>query len=238
MGDKDHTSFADSEEAEDTLSLCDLPMNDFENNPSNHHHSPKTSIDQDLFEFFTGLNSAIGPIDNNIVFCGSIIPYDDEKELNEYQKRDYFSVVKSSPFHKKSRSSRLSGGSNRFSGEDRSSSLRFVNSDSHPCRSFARCEHSPVNITAITSMSAKSRRRMFMFGPVKFKPEMELSAIKKRQSRHAPAAMFPAAVDGGAVAVASAGSRGKSQWGLVRALRCSTVLARSFGCMSVHKTTA
>ncbi|OIT38343.1 hypothetical protein A4A49_15462 [Nicotiana attenuata] len=41
-------------------------------------------------------------------------------------------------------------------------------------------------------MSAKSRRRMFMFGPVKFRPVMEMNEIKQRQSRRAPTMMFPA----------------------------------------------
>lgn len=93
-----------------------------------------------------------------------------------------------------------------------------------------------VNITSLTAMSAKSRRRMFMFGPVKFKPEMELGAIKQRQSRRVPVAMFPAetVVSGGA---RGGKSRGGSNWGVVRALRgrshLTNVLARSFGCMPV-----
>ncbi|KAL1532186.1 hypothetical protein AAHA92_32225 [Salvia divinorum] len=76
-----------------------------------------------------------------------------------------------------------------------------------------------VNISALTSMSAKSRRRMFMFGPVKFKPEMELSAIKQRQGKLAEEKVAP-----------------KSRWGVVQSglrgrSRLASVLARSLGCI-------
>ncbi|KAL0402349.1 UNVERIFIED_CONTAM: hypothetical protein Slati_4264800 [Sesamum latifolium] len=69
-------------------------------------------------------------------------------------------------------------------------------------------------------MSAKSRRRMFMFGPVKFKPEMELSAIKQRQARRA--STEKAAGNGG----------GTSPLGVVRSRsHLTSMLARSFGCI-------
>ncbi|KAG6391469.1 hypothetical protein SASPL_149224 [Salvia splendens] len=81
-----------------------------------------------------------------------------------------------------------------------------------------------VNISALTSMSAKSRRRMFMFGPVKFKPEMELSAIKQRQWKMAEEKL--------------ASPPPKSRWGVVQSSlrgrsRLSSVLARSLGCIPV-----
>lgn len=61
-----------------------------------------------------------------------------------------------------------------------------------------------------------------MFGPVKFRPEMELSAIKQRLAARPPAAAkaSPAAPSGG----------GKSRWGLVKSRSTlTTVLARSLG---------
>ncbi|CAK9147998.1 unnamed protein product [Ilex paraguariensis] len=39
---------------------------------------------------------------------------------------------------------------------------------------------------------AKSKRRIFLIGPLKFKLEMEHRAIKERQGRHVPTPMFSA----------------------------------------------
>ncbi|KAG6389740.1 hypothetical protein SASPL_151213 [Salvia splendens] len=92
-----------------------------------------------------------------------------------------------------------------------SASTRFEDTGYHAQR---------VNISALTSMSAKSRRRMFMFGPVKFKPEMELSAIKQRQQGK----KLPEDPNT-RLGVVQAGLRGRS--------RLASVLARSLGCIPV-----
>ncbi|XP_059669166.1 uncharacterized protein LOC132314308 [Cornus florida] len=245
--DKSNTTFQQSEEEdEDTFSLRDLPIHDHgDDDHQDQTTTPRASTDQDLFEFLGDLSSQINHSDNddnnNIVFCGKVIPYD-EDQLNEYQKRDYLSV-RSSSFHKSHTHDhsydQLSNESDRFVRKNRSKSLRFPSSEAFQNRSssVAKCEPSPirtVNITAITSMSTKSKCRMFMFAPVKFKPEMEMSAIKKRQSRRAPAPMFPAAVDGGEVV--SGGRKSHHHWGLARQLRSgahlANLLARSFGCVS------
>lgn len=99
----------------------------------------------------------------------------------------------------------------------------------------AFCSVQKVNITSLTSMSAKARRRMFMFGPVKFKPEMELSAIRERQSRRTPGPMFPAFEGGETVADGGEGG-GRGQLKLaVRPVKSrahlTNVLAKSF-CIS------
>ncbi|KAA8534340.1 hypothetical protein F0562_031833 [Nyssa sinensis] len=75
----------------------------------------------------------MSPNDNNIVFCGKIIPYD-EDELNEYRKRDYLSV-RSSSFHK-SQGYLISNDADSFLSRNRSTSYsnRFV----------AKCAPSPI----------------------------------------------------------------------------------------------
>ncbi|KAK6156368.1 hypothetical protein DH2020_010616 [Rehmannia glutinosa] len=209
-------------EEADRLSFCNL-ANTEENKSGSTYQSPRTSSAQTdhLFEFVV---SQPGPTSqsyqNDIIFCGKVF-HEDDDQLNEYQKRDYFATIKS---HSQRRSSfpdrdaaenRRISASTRISGDlTRSKFSGSGDLDYHAQR---------VNITSLTSMSAKSRRRMFMFGPVKFRPEMELSAIKQRQQAPRP----PAAASSGG---------GKSQWGLLRSTlrgrsNLTSVLARSLGCI-------
>ncbi|KAL4576424.1 hypothetical protein LXL04_012517 [Taraxacum kok-saghyz] len=122
----------------------------------------------------------------------------------------------------------------------RSPSLKFPNPPvKHviPMRSVTfSTSAKKLNMTALTSMSSKSKRRMFMFGPVKFLPEMEMSAIRERQGRRAPTQMFPVEKGGGATTTVKvvAGSR-KNQRGVVKTLTCrarqNTVFERSLACL-------
>ncbi|KAL2227764.1 UNVERIFIED_CONTAM: hypothetical protein Sindi_2135100 [Sesamum indicum] len=214
---------AEEEDEADALSFCNLPIGE-DNYSASTFHSPCTTPDH-LFQFFTTYPSPHS-FHNDIIFCGKIFHEDDppvldEDQLNEYQKRDYFATIRSQSLHKPSFNSdsdnrRLSV-STRFSGDLTRPKSTAGDLDYHVQR---------VNITSLTSMSAKSRRRMFMFGPVKFKPEMELSAIKQRQARRA------------STEKASGNGGGTSPWGVVRSsLRgrshLTSMLARSFGCIPV-----
>ncbi|KAL7109792.1 hypothetical protein ACP275_06G197500 [Erythranthe tilingii] len=208
----------EEEEEFDRLSFCNYLRLEETDSGGSTQHSRRNSSDH-LFEF---LISQPGPdAGSDVIFCGRTIhEEEDEDQLNEYQKRDYFATIKS-----KSQSQSNRGSS--FSDRRISSSTRIPGD---PIRS--RCSSSGnldyhaqrVNITSLTSMSAKSRRRMFMFGPVKFRPEMDLSAIKQR--RAAPVEKVAAAASGGA----------RSRWGVLRSsLRgrshLTSVLARSLGCI-------
>lgn len=213
-------SFQEEEEEPNRLSFCNLPTE--ENNSGFTPQSPKayTTQPDHLFEF---PGPAARSIPNDIIFCGKII-HEEEDQLNEYQKRDYFATIKSQSFrgpafsdHEGAGDTRRISSSMRFSGDLARSKCSSGDSDYHVQR---------VNITSLTAMSAKSRRRMFMFGPVKFKPEMELSAIKQRQARWPTAEK--AAPSGG----------GKSRWGVLRSSlsgrsHLTSVLARSLGCIPV-----
>ncbi|KAL2526474.1 Uncharacterized protein Adt_11528 [Abeliophyllum distichum] len=230
--------YYDEQQDEDTLSFSNLVI--AQNNSDSVEHSPRSSSAQidPLFEFFTGRTTQ--PYSNSnsnsdIISSGKLVNQQEEdEELNEYQKRDYFATVKSHSFRKRSiydhdHHRQKDNIMSRFSSSSRAVSQSKFSGD-------LNYHVQRVNITSLTSMSAKSRRRMFMFGPVKFKPEMELGAIKQRQYRQVPVEMFPAKV------VVSGGARGGksgggSHWGLVRALRgrsnLTNVLARSFGCIPV-----
>ncbi|KAG5533248.1 hypothetical protein RHGRI_027446 [Rhododendron griersonianum] len=152
-------------------------------------------------------------------------------EVNEYRKRDYL-CLKSASFHK----------ARGFEWDDYHEEGReLTRSGSNRCRPKTNSPIQKVNITALTDMSAKSRRRMFMFGPVKFKPEMDVEAIRKRRSRLGPVNIPPMPEETEMKMVKSGGGRGKSgggvgDGGMLRPLWCrshlATALAKSFGCVS------
>ncbi|KAL7148620.1 hypothetical protein ABFS83_06G190900 [Erythranthe nasuta] len=216
-------SFIPEEEEEfDRLSFCNYLRMEENNSGGSTQTSRRNSSDH-LFEFLISQPGADAGSD--VIFCGRTIhEEEDEDQLNEYQKRDYFATIRSKSQSQSNRGSSFSdrriSSSTRVSGDPTrskcSSSSSSGNLDYHAQR---------VNITSLTSMSAKSRRRMFMFGPVKFRPEMDLSAIKQRR---AASLEKVAAVSGG----------GRSRWGVVRSsLRgrshLTSVLARSLGCIPV-----
>ncbi|KAL8538602.1 hypothetical protein ACS0TY_000572 [Phlomoides rotata] len=186
------------EEEAPRLSFCDLPMAMAENETN---PSPITQSAQPdhLFEFFAPPPSRY----SDVILFGKFINIEQDQ-----LKRDYSAATKSPkpPFADQSAAEkrRLSA-STRVSGD-------LVQK---------------VNFSSLTSMSAKSRRRMFMFGPVKFRPEMELSAIKQRLATRPPAPAKPSPPPCGG---------GKSRWGLMKSsLRgrspLTTVLARSLWCI-------
>lgn len=225
----------ESLEFDDNLSFSNLEMQSPRNSPSSSSAYNNNNEDE-FFEFST----ATAP---------EIIPDD----LNEYQKRDYLT---NSFGGKEIDLEEKDGGKNLSFENDRSMSTMMMKRNSSNLRSIDQ-RNKKVNLTSLTSMSAKSRRRMFMFGPVKFNPEMELSALRERQSwgRIPTKLMFPVPVDVGeetttlSVVSGSVGDGGKpvstprsragkisSHWGmLVRSFRgrspITAALAKSLGCV-------
>ncbi|KAK4359926.1 hypothetical protein RND71_022155 [Anisodus tanguticus] len=209
----------------ETISLSDLQMNKGNESPKN------SSSPQDFFEFFTeSSDSENYNTFSDIIFCGKIISHDndiDERQFEEEQlnNENLSPLFRSNSFHRP-----VIG----VVKQNRVMSARFYGSPNL----------ASVNITGLTSMSAKSRKRMFMFGPVKFKPEMELSEIKQRQGRRrcAPTTMtkFPASDGRGTTAlVKSSQKKNKSgSTGKWMELRCKphvNVLAKSLSCFSMRK---
>ena len=190
-----------SQDFEDTLSLRNLPIDGYDHGLDSRR--PSICSDQDLFEFFTPNDSV-----------SEIMGQDEgDEQVNEYRKRDYL-CLRTESFNK----------DRGYQWEFGSESEKRYGSDRFRAGSPAQ----KVNITALTSMSSTSRRRMFMFGPVKFKPEMDVNAIRERRNRRAPPRIQPMREES---QVVSSGGRG-----LARPLWCrshlATALAKSFGCIS------
>ncbi|KAK9061243.1 hypothetical protein SSX86_018423 [Deinandra increscens subsp. villosa] len=213
-----------NEDEDDALSLRDLQMYD----QTSTHSSPRSTCfsAQELFEFFpTHPTSAtlVGDHNNNnnIMFFGKVInphssgDYNDDRYQND-----------------------LRGGSSSFRLPERrptehviptfrSVSNRGLGSPRHGVKSSSSSVKK-VNFTALTS---KSKRRLFLFGPVP--PEMEMSSIRERQGRRAPPSrMFPVAAEGGGGGGLRKAVTGTDKNTTVRCRsRLNSVFERSVSCL-------
>ncbi|XWS75119.1 hypothetical protein CRYUN_Cryun01aG0057900 [Craigia yunnanensis] len=206
--DKENSYNINQEELEETLSFCDLPLENQElDEPFSSHHS-QNSPSHELFEFPFIPNT---PLNNkhDIVFCGKLIKEQGFDVDVDDQSRYLFPLS----------SARLLNNNKKDLG-----SLSLVNSklnSSLPSKSFR------------SQSCSSSRKHKVLLGLSKIPPKMELSDIKKRQSRRNPSPMFPPVVPGDLEVVAAGdgygagGGRRGHHWGLLRPLRCRP----SLGCI-------
>ncbi|KAK4367036.1 hypothetical protein RND71_014916 [Anisodus tanguticus] len=208
----------EEKEEDDLENLETISLSDLQMNEGN-----ESPIISSFFEFFTeSSDSKNYNTFSDIIFCGKIISHHDNEQLHENMSP----LFRSNSFHRPVIS---------MMKQNRANSARLYGSPNLTC----------VNITGLTSMSAMSRRKMFMFGPVKFKPEMELSEIKQRQGRRRRCAptmtRFPAS-DGGVTTALVKSSQKNNKGGptgKLMELRCRphfvNVLAKSLSCFSMRK---
>lgn len=201
----------------ETISLSDLQMN-YEGN-----ESPKVSTSsQDFFEFLNESSDSENYTFSDIIFCGKIIRH--ENDVLEHQEQNLSPLFRSNSFHRPVI---------RPVNQNRANSARFYGS-----QNLER-----VNISGLTSMSAKSRRRMFMFGPVKFNPEMELSEIKQRQGRRRTVVIPRSEGGGDTAALVKSRKKKKEEEGgptgklmeLTNRPHFVNVLVKSLRCFSLRK---
>ncbi|KAB1993376.1 hypothetical protein ERO13_D13G023700v2 [Gossypium hirsutum] len=184
--DRKNTYNINQEELEETLSFCDLSLENDQDLDDTSHHSPNSpSYGHDIFEFPFIPNT---PLNNNnkandIVFGGKLIK---EKE--------------------------------------------FVGGDGDGDQSFRSQSYSCL------------RKHKALIGITKIEPKMELSDMKKRQSRrNHPLPMFPPMANGDMAVVdtgdgCNAGGKRGHRWSLLKPLRCrpnlfSTATKASLGCI-------
>lgn len=150
----------------DALSLKDLQMYD----QTSSRSSPRTSLTQEVFEFFPILSNPSPTTDNNILFCGKLI----HKEMshdNYFQNKDKSSSFRL-PRERKINPVRRSGSSRDQGSRDDELVKK-------------------VKMSSASSVSSKWKRRLFMFMTV---PEMEMRSIKGRK---APGRMYSVVEGGG-----------------------------------------
>ncbi|GKU91752.1 hypothetical protein SLEP1_g5577 [Rubroshorea leprosula] len=203
----------DPEEVEDTLSLCDLPLHYQGSDSPVSPNSP--SHPQDLFDF--SFNPRSASFNSSIVFCGKIV---------EEQKRDEiddFSVDQSRYLFPLSSARLMNSEHKKF--RDNSGKAGVVNSKPASLESAARfgsCRY------------GSSRKHNVLIGLARIPAKMELSDIKKRQSKRNPAPLF--VMEGGGQPDLTVKGGGVGLRALMKPLRCRAHLARalakaSLGCI-------
>lgn len=189
------------DDEEDTLSFRDFPIHE----PQSEAGGSWSDHDDrhDLFEFRTDLKQKTGSsssFPSEIVFCGKIL--DAVTLPNEDSALLGLNFVNSSE-------SSLMG----------NQSFRYRNSS----RSFS----SPVVGGLFGNQRSNSRRPMALIGLTRTPSRMELSEIRKRQARLAPAPMFHVVPGENTVTAAVDGAgNGISPWRLIKPLRYRSVVVR------------
>lgn len=222
-----------AEEAEEALSLCDLPLdldandkldNDQLQKPM-HAQCPRPSSDAapEFFEFLSDLSSDMCPADD-IIFCGKLIPLK-QLPLSLQTRVDYKNHV----LPKRSESvSELHSSSITRSGSIKKITTLLRNSRSLDYQKVHRSNMGRNPLTRSVEKpevsfkkEVKPRWYVFMFGMVKFPLEMELKDIKSRQFRRSsPSVMFPSAEDGCKKLADNRSSDKCFSWRLLKALSC------------------
>ncbi|KAM7504471.1 hypothetical protein LguiB_003375 [Lonicera macranthoides] len=179
---------ADDTEEEDSLSLCDLPIYgdalDSEDFSRELHHQTSSSSshshseDQQYFAFFceewskSPTTKSHQP-DENIFFCGKLIPYKQPPLIRYNHNPQHDKVLR---WNSKSSEESISSKSNN----SKSTSVQF------PVRNDGKLDYKfdfSVRKVSMLAPPAKSRWYLFVFGLARFPVEMELRDIRRRQSR-------------------------------------------------------
>ncbi|KAG2705363.1 hypothetical protein I3843_05G045500 [Carya illinoinensis] len=196
----------------------------------------------DFFEFFSDFSSEMCPADD-IFFCGKLIaikeqyfPTPASHQIPKASTNTEESHTNKTTFRRRSDSlsklqrpvTRSNSGSNpELRRNSRSLDYKKLHRSSNSMISTAPEIEKSSSAKSVQGKSdmvlkkaGKPRRYLFMFGMVKFPPEMELSDIKNRQVRNnPPSTLFPPPIDvHGKIPVNQSSSKGS--WRLLRALSC------------------
>ncbi|WJX20408.1 hypothetical protein P8452_09968 [Trifolium repens] len=219
-GNEENTLLQDQYDDDDdeTLSLSDLPnstissqwgdfsIEDEKNSISNYND------DDNLFEFFSEEFNTSTTHDDNIIFCGKLIPFKDHQQVPHHNQKQS-ALVPKVKLNSKSLKSR-----DDVKGKEDKEVKGSLN-----VKSFA-CDYTTMGgKVSLVRCSTKSRWFLFLFGlssnSRSSSKEMQLSDIRNRQSRREPAIMFPAAPENGKEVVKSKkNGNGKGMWKLLKSM--------------------
>ncbi|KAH6760376.1 hypothetical protein C2S51_017325 [Perilla frutescens var. frutescens] len=180
-----------TDELDETLSLCDLPLygdqsvDEWEEDLSGESQgstSMSSSDDHDYFEFFshelTHSTTCFPP--ENIIFCGKIIPY---------KQPDTSDTVPSKQVESKQATSiKKKRGWSLFRWRFSSKTTTLMQKKDHHHQTSKKMQGEGFPLPILTSSSSeKARWYLFLTGISRFSSEMGLRDIKSRQSRrHSP----------------------------------------------------
>ncbi|CAK7325525.1 unnamed protein product [Dovyalis caffra] len=232
----------DFDDAAETLSLCDLPLNSCSSDrddSSKEDQSLGTSFDQDFFEFFSEGFTASTYASDNIIFCGKLIPYKGETEAEKAQSLESAKKGKNTKKRfsfpwKSSSSNKTRTASPKQLQKKSDKTLQVVPpSENHGCAT-KKCDDEYDFSMKKAATAMKPRRCSLAFGVGSFPMEMDLNDIKMRQSRKSPSRMFQSVKE----TKMNSGKRGKGLWSLLRVLggnshHSSAMAKASFGCAPI-----
>ncbi|KAJ9159961.1 hypothetical protein P3X46_025409 [Hevea brasiliensis] len=227
----------DFDDAEETLSLSDLPLNSNSSvdlDDFSKEYQSSTFDHQDFFEFFSEDSSASITYhkDNNIIFCGKLIPPKEPTVAHhERAKNPEIFIPKSKKkgiFPWKSRS---------FSIPSRTTSSKQIQQE----KSYKTCKSLPVHkvstgkgyeVDKYDFLRKRSKSRWFLFG--RFPMEMELRDMKTRQKKRQAEKIIQREDRSEMGNKSGRRKRVKNLWGLLRVLVCEShqangVVSASFG---------
>ncbi|XP_050374552.1 uncharacterized protein LOC126792106 [Argentina anserina] len=234
----------EDEEAEEALSLCDLPLD----NEAQEFHELSSKFlkarcsSSEFFEFFSENSSdSFMCSAEDIIVCGKLIPFKENTptpqapKSSSNSKHDY--QKKQTGFRRRSESlSGIQGPVTRSNStknkimmtNSRSLDYRKLQRQSSMVSPVPEMERNP-SVRSVGSSksdkkstsSGKPKWSFLMFGIVKFPAEMDLSDIKSRQVRKNPStSLFPDTSVGKCSSVSRSNSGNKGSWKLLRALSC------------------
>ncbi|KAF8021885.1 hypothetical protein BT93_G2123 [Corymbia citriodora subsp. variegata] len=230
----------DSFEAEETLSLCDLPLHSYGaahlddfNSTENQTSSSSSSSDdddgeEDLFEF-TNQNFALPTQPaSNIIFCGKLISCEEPSPQVYEVPREGQASKHNKP---SSPSSRLRTISEGLKGQQRTvhtvqspSSPKTRGSKVMPLEKYGyatRKMSSGYKATVMAYPTPKSNSYLLMYGLSKFPKEMELRESRKKHKTSPSRLHQPS--NGRAIAQVRDGNQDqKGLWGVMRAISCKS----------------
>ncbi|KAK3221387.1 hypothetical protein Dsin_008412 [Dipteronia sinensis] len=255
----ENNSVLQDQKEEEALSLCDLPLDEnhteCEEMTNNKHTSSSSSSSirmnttsttrrsssepAELFSFLSSSENIMCPAED-MIFCGRLISSSKPiKTLSTDDKK-----LQPPTFRRRSESlSELQSTSTTRSNSTKTSKNNILRSsrslDYQKLRRFSITKNSPdsdmdrnPSLRRPDKLKAvKPRWYLFMFGMVKFPPEMDLQDIKSRQfRRNSSSVLFPPSESDGNFPDHQ--GSGKSSWKLLKALSCkdhsSIAVATSF----------
>ncbi|KAJ4709323.1 3-oxoacyl-[acyl-carrier-protein] synthase 3 protein 3 [Melia azedarach] len=230
------------EEADEALSLCDLPLHEnngdsFEEMTSQARRSSTERHDQ-FFEFLSDLSSEMCPAED-IIFCGKLVPFKEQPSSPKQRSRIILAKEDKTPGALRRRSESLSELETYSTHSNSTKNYKLLRTsrslDYQKLRRFCSSKSSPETdmerSSSVRSVGKSDKKPVVkprwyfpMFGMLKFPPEMDLRDIKSRQIRRSSSVMFPSVDAGGNFTVNRSSGKGStsssSSWRFIKALSC------------------
>ncbi|XP_068653412.1 uncharacterized protein [Aristolochia californica] len=191
-------------DADEALSLCDLPIKD---GGSEDRREP--SPDKDMFEFFSDVSAEMCAAED-VFLRGTIVPNSYRAPSKEEKKNTNHASKRGSSTHQRSYSLDTLFQEPRSGSHRNYRKLQRASSAESPKVGSGKCLR--------VSSSRRHKWHLLTFGLIRPPAEMEMEDIRNRQRRLNPSPLFPSGDPGSVAGGREEGN--KNSWRLLRALSC------------------